>query len=341
MAMQAKLRGGPAARCPPPSACLLLCRLQQGSEDQGREVQQAISNLDAQEASLDLDIRNRDTEVQQLQVGSSRGGCPWPCASAAAEQLCGCPGPLLHLQAQKEQQSEGEVKHLVQLVDDLSKQVVKGTSSWENKKELQEAELVGIAQAEASLEELGEAGLQARLEAATAARNEAQQACERAQAGLVAAQNELAGAEAGDGRDGSNRSMQERLVDAQNAQVGCSLPLAWVGGRAWGGGGARQEGYAGRAVGGGNSPVLHPSRCRPRLWLRPRLLRPASSTCASRSRSRRRNLQPRRRRALGCGWRWRRRGTRWTSSGGHPEHFICGLSSKGALVGRPPSAEHF
>ncbi len=37
---------------------------------------------------------------------------------------------------------------------------------------------------------------------------------------MQAAQNELAGAEAGDGRDASNRSLQERLADAQNAQVG-------------------------------------------------------------------------------------------------------------------------
>lgn len=36
---------------------------------------------------------------------------------------------------------------------------------------------------------------------------------------MEAANNELAGAEAGDGRDESNRSLQERLADAQNAQV--------------------------------------------------------------------------------------------------------------------------
>ncbi len=42
----------------------------------------------------------------------------------------------------------------------------------------------------------------------------------RAVAGVEAANNELAGAEAGDGRDESNRSLQERLADAQNAQVG-------------------------------------------------------------------------------------------------------------------------
>ena len=37
---------------------------------------------------------------------------------------------------------------------------------------------------------------------------------------MEAAQRELAGAEAGDGRDESNRSLSERLRDAENAQVG-------------------------------------------------------------------------------------------------------------------------
>jgi len=40
---------------------------------------------------------------------------------------------------------------------------------------------------------------------------------------VEAAQNELAGAEAGDGRDASNRSLQEQLATAQNSQV---LPIS-------------------------------------------------------------------------------------------------------------------
>ena len=38
-------------------------------------------------------------------------------------------------------------------------------------------------------------------------------------AAVESAQREVAGAEAGDGRDESNRTLQERLADAQNAQV--------------------------------------------------------------------------------------------------------------------------
>lgn len=42
---------------------------------------------------------------------------------------------------------------------------------------------------------------------------------ECAEKAVHAAQCELAGAEAGDGRDESNRSMQERLADLRNEQV--------------------------------------------------------------------------------------------------------------------------
>ncbi len=53
----------------------------------------------------------------------------------------------------------------------------------------------------------------------------------RATAAVEAAQREVAGAEAGDGRDESNRTLQERLADAQNAQVRadrsrCSAPCS-------------------------------------------------------------------------------------------------------------------
>jgi len=67
--------------------------------------------------------------------------------------------------------------------------------------------------------DLGEAGLTARVEAARTKRDEAAAALAAAEKGVEAATRELAGAEAGDGRDESNRSMQERLADAVNAQT--------------------------------------------------------------------------------------------------------------------------
>ena len=44
---------------------------------------------------------------------------------------------------------------------------------------------------------------------------------------VEAAVRELAGAEAGDGRDESNRSLQERLADAQRAQVSALALSRW------------------------------------------------------------------------------------------------------------------
>ena len=54
---------------------------------------------------------------------------------------------------------------------------------------------------------------------ATEGRDRAQSSLDAASAAVEAAARELAGAEAGDGRDESNRSLQERLADAQRSQV--------------------------------------------------------------------------------------------------------------------------
>ncbi len=55
---------------------------------------------------------------------------------------------------------------------------------------------------------------------ATSQKDAATQDLEAASNAVEAAQRELAGAEAGDGRDESNQSLSERLRDAENAQVG-------------------------------------------------------------------------------------------------------------------------
>lgn len=81
-----------------------------------------------------------------------------------------------------------------------------------------------MPQIEASVEELAQEGMEARLAAAQAARDQSQAACEEAGAAVEAADRELAGAQAGDGRDESNRSLQERLGDAQNAQASPNPP---------------------------------------------------------------------------------------------------------------------
>lgn len=83
----------------------------------------------------------------------------------------------------------------------------------------------GSLQLVASMEELGVEVLAARLASATAERDAAAAEMDRATASVEAATRELAGVEAGDGRDESNRSMQERLADAQTAQV--PVVLQW------------------------------------------------------------------------------------------------------------------
>lgn len=77
----------------------------------------------------------------------------------------------------------------------------------------------GTAQVKASIEELAEEALEARVAEASQARDEASASAEAAAAAVEAASRALAGAEAGDGRDESNRSLVEQLADAQNAQV--------------------------------------------------------------------------------------------------------------------------
>ncbi|KAL4421732.1 hypothetical protein ABPG77_002348 [Micractinium sp. CCAP 211/92] len=163
-------------------------RLQQNGEQEVRAAQNELSDLDAQAAALDLDIREKGDQIEGLRT-------------------------------EKELQSGGEVKELTAEVDEISKRVVKDTSSWNNKKELLEAEHASCEQLAAALAEVDEEGMRAKMQQASQERDEAQAALNSAELAVQAAQNELAGAEAGDGRDASNRSLQERLADAQNAQT--------------------------------------------------------------------------------------------------------------------------
>lgn len=71
----------------------------------------------------------------------------------------------------------------------------------------------------AALAQLAAGGLEARAKEASEGRDRAAAELDAAHAAVEAVQRELAGAEAGDGRDESNRSLQERLADTQTAQV--------------------------------------------------------------------------------------------------------------------------
>ncbi|DBA81803.1 hypothetical protein WJX77_004664 [Trebouxia sp. C0004] len=135
------------------------------------------------------------------------------------EEMKSRDGDIRTLQMEKELQSQGEVKELADTADKLSKRLVKDTTAWTNKKENLEADQAACQQIEASIEELAQEGMEARLAAAQADSDQAQAACQQAGVAVEAAERELAGAQAGDGRDESNKSLQERLADAQNAQT--------------------------------------------------------------------------------------------------------------------------
>lgn len=77
-----------------------------------------------------------------------------------------------------------------------------------------------LPQLNTSAAELDDANFAKREEAALAEVEAASAALQEANAAVEAAESELAGARAGDGRDSSNRSLEERLADAVNAQVG-------------------------------------------------------------------------------------------------------------------------
>jgi structural maintenance of chromosome 2 len=123
------------------------------------------------------------------------------------------------LQAEKEIQAGGEVKELQEEADRLALQLTRDTTAWKQQEEAREAEAEGLAALRQQLAELDEAGLTAKVESATAARDEAAAALAAAERGVEAAAGELAGAEAGDGRDESGRSLAERLADAKSAQT--------------------------------------------------------------------------------------------------------------------------
>lgn len=123
------------------------------------------------------------------------------------------------LKKEKESQSSGEMKAILQKVDDLSKQLVKETSQWNNLKDAAKTEEVTFNQLKANLEELSEESLNKILASANAKKDLAIKDLDNANEYLKGAQSELAGIEAGDGRDASNRSMQERIEIAQNSKV--------------------------------------------------------------------------------------------------------------------------
>lgn len=159
-------------------------------------------------------LRDGEAEVQEVMDALSTVNVK---LDEAEEQIKRKNADLKSLQNEKATKSSGEVDSLSQQTDSLSKQIIQETSRLDNVKDAYETETKALDLLQSTLKSLNEEVIKQRIETATKKRDQALSAVEIAIDNISAAQSELAGAEAGDGRDSSNRSLQERLEDTNNA----------------------------------------------------------------------------------------------------------------------------
>lgn len=114
---------------------------------------------------------------------------------------------------------ESSLRPLHCSADAAGKEHAKKASAEAAVKESLQAESKTLDGLRAQLAALEAGALAAAREAAMGADAAARQVVDAAQRALDAAKLELAGAQAGDGRDESNRTLQERLADARNGQT--------------------------------------------------------------------------------------------------------------------------
>ena len=114
-----------------------------------------------------------------------------------------------------------EIKGLQDQQDTLSKDLVRCTSAWTNKKEALSAEVVQKENLEKAAEEYASGSLQRKFDRAKEEADAAKAAFAAAQNATRNAECELEGYKTGDCRDQSGRGLKERLADAQNALATC------------------------------------------------------------------------------------------------------------------------
>jgi structural maintenance of chromosome 2 len=114
-----------------------------------------------------------------------------------------------------------EIKSLQTKQDNISKDLVRQTSAWTNKKEGLATEMEQKENLVKSLEECDSDKLQQKFEALKIESDKAKSAYASAQEDTKAAQCELESYKAGDSRDSSNKSLNERLAEAQTELASC------------------------------------------------------------------------------------------------------------------------
>ncbi|GLI60880.1 hypothetical protein VaNZ11_003100 [Volvox africanus] len=129
------------------------------------------------------------------------------------------------LATEKEIKMGGEMRELKKTVDELQLKLSRSTTALKHKQDALKAEKALLKQLQAQAAELAAQDLDGAVAAAEKRRDEAKADLEAIEKAIEAATRELAGAEAGDGRDESNRSLQERLTDAQLQQTAAEAEL--------------------------------------------------------------------------------------------------------------------
>ncbi|GFR44483.1 hypothetical protein Agub_g5746 [Astrephomene gubernaculifera] len=130
------------------------------------------------------------------------------------------------LATEKEIKGGGEMRELKKTVDDLQLKLSGSTTALKHEQDELKSEQAALKKLQAQAAELAAQDLEGAVAAAEQRRDEARAALEAAEKAVEAATRELAGAEAGDGRDESNRSLQERLADAQVQQTAADAAAA-------------------------------------------------------------------------------------------------------------------
>jgi len=108
-----------------------------------------------------------------------------------------------------------EVKSLQDEQDEVSKDLVRQTSAWTNKKEALASEVEQKAALEGSLAECDSETLQGKFDELKAQADKAKASFAEAEEATRAAKCELESYKSGDSRDSSNKSLKERLADAK------------------------------------------------------------------------------------------------------------------------------